>query len=108
MDKKTMRGLMIYGKGDYRYETNIPIPQVGPDDILIKSEGSGVCASDVKCWHGASSYWGGDGIKPWVQAPFIPGHEFLGVVAGRAFGDLEMKGVFVNAFVGDDSIEEFP
>ena len=57
MDKKTMRGLMIYGKGDYRYETNIPIPQVGPDDILIKSEGSGVCASDVKCWHGASSYW---------------------------------------------------
>ena len=80
MDKKTMRGLMIYGKGDYRYETNIPIPQIGPDDILMKSEGSGVCASDVKCWHGASSYWGGDGIKPWVQAPFIPGHEFLGVV----------------------------
>ncbi len=35
MDKKTMRGLMIYGKGDYRYETDIPIPEVGPDDILI-------------------------------------------------------------------------
>ena len=56
MQKKTMRALVVYGKDDYRYEPEFPIPECGPDDILLKTEGCGVCASDVKCWHGAESY----------------------------------------------------
>jgi len=81
MEKRTMRALVVYGKDDYRYEPEFPIPQCGPEDILLKTEGCGVCASDVKCWHGAESYWGNGLDKaPWVRTPFIPGHEFLGTV----------------------------
>ncbi len=81
MEKKTMKALVVYGKDDYRLEMEYPIPDCGPDDILLKTEGCGVCASDVKCWHGAESYWGSAEKEAWVQTPFIPGHEFLGVVS---------------------------
>ena len=81
MEKKTMKALVVYGKDDYRFEPEYPIPECGPDDILLKTEGCGVCASDVKCWHGAESYWGNGEKAPWVRTPFIPGHEFLGVVS---------------------------
>ncbi len=75
---KTMKALVAYGNGDYRYEEAYPSPECGPDDVIIRSEGCGVCASDVKCWHGAPMYWGDADRPAWVQPPVIPGHEFLG------------------------------
>ena len=75
----TMKALVAYGKNDYRLEREYPVPDCGPDDIIIKLEGCGVCASDLKCWHGALSYWGSATQKAWVETPFIPGHEFVGV-----------------------------
>ncbi|EET62659.1 GroES-like protein [Marvinbryantia formatexigens DSM 14469] len=78
---KTMKALVAYGPGDYRLETEHPVPVCGPDDIIIKTEGCGVCVSDVKCYHGAGRYWGSETEKAWVEPPFIPGHEFLGFVA---------------------------
>ena len=80
---KAMKALVAYSKTDYRYEENYPVPECGPDDILIKTEGCGICAGDLKCQHGADMFWGSDdGTQPsWVQPPFIPGHEFLGRVA---------------------------
>ena len=78
---ETMKALVVYGKDDYRYEENYPIPACGPDDILIKTEGCGICAGDLKCQHGAAMFWG-DEIQPaYVKPPFIPGHEFVGVIA---------------------------
>ena len=55
---ETMKALVAYGKGDYRLELNYPVPECDPDDIIIKTEGCGVCVSDVKCYHGAPMYWG--------------------------------------------------
>ena len=78
---KTMKTLVAYSSTDYRYEENFPVPQCGADDILIKTEGCGVCAGDLKCQHGAAMFWGDETQSPWVDAPFIPGHEFFGVVA---------------------------
>lgn len=77
---KTMKALVVYGKGDYRLETSYPVPDCGPDEILVKTEGCGVCTSDVKCQHGAARYWGSETEAAWVRTPFIPGHEFLGRV----------------------------
>lgn len=77
----TMKALVAYGPNDYRLEMDYPTPQCGPDDIVIKTEACGVCVSDLKCYHGAASYWGDDVIEPWVKPPFIPGHEFLGRIA---------------------------
>ncbi len=76
---KTMKALVAYGKGDYRLEEAYPTPVCGPDDVILKVEGCGVCAGDLKCRHGAAMFWGGDALPSWVEPPFIPGHEFVGV-----------------------------
>lgn len=76
---RTMKALVAYGKEDYRFETAYPTPVCGPDDVILKTEGCGICAGDVKCHHGAAMFWGGDGQPSWVEPPFIPGHEFVGV-----------------------------
>ena len=77
---KTMKALVCYGKGEYKYEPQYPVPECGPDDIIIKTEACGICAGDVKCMHGAQRIWG-DGTKPsFAKPPFIPGHEFLGKI----------------------------
>lgn len=75
---KTMKALVTYGLNDYRYEPSYPTPECGDDDIIIKTEGCGICAGDLKCMHGAERFWGNESTPSWVKPPFIPGHEFLG------------------------------
>ncbi len=75
---KTMKAVVAYGQGEYKLELNYPTPECGPDDIIIKTEGCGVCAGDLKCYHGAAKFWGDESQPSWVRPPFIPGHEFLG------------------------------
>ena len=50
--------------------TDVPTPQPGPDDVLIRVVQVGVCATDV---HIHSGYYTG-------RFPLIPGHEVVGVV----------------------------
>jgi propanol-preferring alcohol dehydrogenase len=52
---------------------DLPMPEVGPDQILVKVEVCGVCGTDVSA---ARGHWA---IKP--QLPFVPGHEGVGHVA---------------------------
>lgn len=75
---KTMRALVAYGKDDYRFESEYPVPECGADDIIIKTEACGICAGDLKCNHGAAMFWGDETQPSWVKPPFIPGHEFFG------------------------------
>ena len=77
---ETMRALVVYGKGDYRLETDFPTPECGPDDIIIKCEGCGICAGDVKCYHGAARMWGTGPDDAYVKTPCVAGHEFLGYI----------------------------
>lgn len=77
---ETMKALVAHGKEDYRLETAYPTPECGADDIIIKTEGCGVCAGDLKCLHGAAMFWGDETQPSWVKPPFIPGHEFLGTI----------------------------
>ena len=68
----TMKALVAYSAADYRFEQAFPVPECGPDDIIIKTEGCGICAGDLKCQHGAAMFWG-DGSQPsWVEPPFVP------------------------------------
>ena len=78
---KKMKALVAYGKGDYKLEIDYPTPECGPDDIIIKTEACGICAGDLKCFHGAAMFWGNEDQPAWVRPPFIPGHEFLGEIA---------------------------
>jgi len=75
-----MKALVAYSKEDYRLESAYPAPQCGPDDMVIKTEGCGVCAGDLKCEHGAAMFWGDGMQSSWVKPPFIPGHEFVGTI----------------------------
>ncbi|MDD3340242.1 MAG: alcohol dehydrogenase catalytic domain-containing protein [Lachnospiraceae bacterium] len=76
-----MKALVCYGLGDYKYEPEYPTPECGADDIIIRTEACGICAGDVKCMHGAERIWGDGKKTPFAKTPFIPGHEFLGVIA---------------------------
>ena len=77
---KTMKALVVYEKGKYVLEEAYPVPDLKKGEVLIKIEACGVCASDIKNWHGAEGYWGDGTTEPWVKTPFIPGHEFVGEV----------------------------
>lgn len=96
--KEKMQAVVCYGPGDYRLEY-IDVPKVMPGDILVKVGACGVCASDVKCYHGASSLWGGE--NPYVKPPVIPGHEFIGRIVGLSpeIGGTGLK-------IGDKAIAE--
>jgi erythritol/L-threitol dehydrogenase len=76
---ETMRTVVAYAPGDYRLET-VPVPRAGADEIIVKVEACGICAGDIKSYVGAESFWGGNGQPPYIKAPMIPGHEFLGHV----------------------------
>ena len=77
---KTMKALVAREKNDYRLE-DIPVPLCGDDDVLVKTEACGICASDLKCFLGADTYWPGEGQTKGVKPPFVPGHECFGTIA---------------------------
>lgn len=68
----------------------MPVPQIGPSDVLVAVETASVCGTDLHIYHWDE--WAQKRIKP----PYIPGHEFCGVVA--AVGDL-VQNVAVGDFV---------
>ncbi|GAB6077826.1 alcohol dehydrogenase catalytic domain-containing protein [Hydrogenobaculum acidophilum] len=51
---------------------DIPIPEIGPDEVLIKVKYCGICHSDL---HIVDGDW-----ESWVKLPVVPGHEVAGVV----------------------------
>ena len=72
-----MKALVAHAPGDYRLE-EVPIPKAKEGEIVIKVEACGICAGDLKAYHGAPSFWGGEGNPSYIKAPMIPGHEFIG------------------------------
>lgn len=55
--------------------TEVPVPQLGPSDVLIRVEKAGVCGTDHHIY--AWDPWAQRRIKP----PIVVGHEFMGTVA---------------------------
>ncbi|MGJ6980209.1 L-threonine 3-dehydrogenase [Aestuariimicrobium soli] len=70
----------------------VPMPMVGPNDVLVKVRRTGICGTDlhIEAWDG----W----AQANITAPLIVGHEFCGdiVELGSAVTDLEV-GQFVSA-----------
>ena len=56
-----------------------PRPEPGPGEVLLRLEGSGVCASSLPLWEGRSWF-------EYPQAPGAPGHEGWGRVAALGEG----------------------
>ncbi len=51
---------------------SVPVPEIGPDDVLVKVAYIGVCGSDPHMHHNRVSYK--------VNVPLILGHEFSGTI----------------------------
>lgn len=63
-----------------------PVPEIGPDDVLIRIRKTGICGTDVHIWD-----WD-DWAKKTVPVPMITGHEFAGEIVeiGRNVEGLEL------------------
>lgn len=67
----TMEAAVLMAPGQFEV-TRVPIPAVGPDDVLVRVDRCGICGTDVHIFQG---HYAAD------RLPFIPGHEFTGTVA---------------------------
>lgn len=69
-----MKALVNYDSGKNKVEIReVPIPKIGPKDILLKVQAVGVCGSDLHMYHDKQGFA--------VKRPVILGHEFAGTVA---------------------------
>lgn len=76
---ETMQAVICHGPEDYRLE-EIPVPRPGKGQALVRVEAVGICASDLKCYHGAAKFWGDENRPAWAETEVVPGHEFVGTV----------------------------
>jgi len=76
---ESMDAVICHGPENYQLET-VAVPLPGPGEVLVKVDAVGICASDLKCYHGASKFWGDDSRPAWAETEVIPGHEFCGTV----------------------------
>ncbi len=63
-----------------------PVPEIGPDDVLIRVNKTGICGTDIHIWN-----WDAWAAHT-VPVPMITGHEFAGEIVelGRNVRDLSV------------------
>ncbi len=88
--QKKMKAVVTYAPGDNRYEDAV-IPELEEGEILLKVKGCGICAGDLKAYHGGIRVWGTSEADRYMEPPCIPGHEFYGEVAELGKGTEEYK-----------------
>ena len=65
-----------------------PVPEIGPDDVLLRVAAVGICGSDVHQYHNTHSWT--------VNVPVVLGHEFC--------GEVERVGERVTGFAPGDRV----
>lgn len=98
-----MKAVVCHGIRDYRLE-EVPVPQAGPGELIVKVRDCGICASDIKCYIGTPLFWGDEHHPPYVDGPVIPGHEFTGHVVALGEGAREKHGVALGDHVVAEQI----
>ena len=87
--KETMSALVNFDSKPHSVEIReVPIPQIGEDEVLVAVQAVSICGSDVHQYQGKVSYK--------VNYPVILGHEFSGIIA--------KAGSRVHAFKKDDRV----
>ncbi|MBL0374379.1 alcohol dehydrogenase catalytic domain-containing protein [Rhizobium sp. KVB221] len=79
-----MRAAVLTEHGKPLQIADVPRPRPGPGQILVRLQACGVCHSDVHIWKG-------DVTPPDVPAPFVLGHEGVGIVEGVGKGVTEWR-----------------
>lgn len=68
------RAVVQTGPGHFEVH-EFGVPEIGPDDGILRMELCGICGSDIEQYDGRFDAIG------WTKGPTIPGHEPLGIVA---------------------------
>jgi threonine dehydrogenase-like Zn-dependent dehydrogenase len=98
---KTMAAVVCHAPEDYRLE-EMPVPEAGPGEVLVRVKSAGICASDLKCYLGAPLFWGDATREGYCQPPITPGHEFVGEVVSLGEG----AGAKYGLEIGDLAVSE--
>ncbi len=80
---KTMKAAVVHDFTKPLSIEEVPKPEPGPGEIVVKIEASGLCHTDIHAAHGD---WP---VKP--KLPFIPGHEGVGIVESVGAGVKNVK-----------------
>jgi len=97
-----MKAVVAYGPEDYKV-TEVDVPKAGYEEVVIKISACGICGSDLKAYHGAGMFWGGN--DPWMKAPVIPGHEFFGEVVELGEGAADKYDIKLGERIITDQIK---
>ncbi|MBD7995674.1 alcohol dehydrogenase catalytic domain-containing protein [Arthrobacter sp. Sa2CUA1] len=100
---ETMSAVVCHGPENYKLET-LPVPAVEDGQLLIRVEAVGVCASDLKCYHGAAKFWGDENRPAWAQEGVTPGHELVGTIVEATDAALAHHGVKVGERIACEQI----
>ena len=69
------RAAVLHGPQTFRVGM-IRLPAPGPREVLVRVRAAGICGTDYRIWTGERR----------VKYPLVPGHEFMGEVAGVGAG----------------------
>ncbi len=67
-----MQALLLQSPNNWAI-TEIPVPEIGPDEVLIKVKFAGICHTDLEILDGRID-------QAYIKYPIVPGHEWSGVV----------------------------
>ncbi len=70
MPNTMMRAGILLAPGRFDVQ-ELPVPSIGPDELLVKTEYCGICTGDIEVWRGK---------LPGVEFPKHMGHEPSGIV----------------------------
>ncbi len=74
MRPNTMKALEKSHPKEGLWMVQAPVPEIGPDEVLIKIKKTGICGTDIHIWN-----WD-DWAAATVPHPMITGHEFAGEI----------------------------
>jgi threonine 3-dehydrogenase len=82
----TMKALEKSFPKEGLWMTQAPVPEIGPDEVLIRINKTGICGTDIHIWN-----WD-EWAAHTVPVPMITGHEFAGEIVelGRNVTGLEI------------------
>jgi len=68
-----MLAAVYHGPNDLRLE-EVPVPEISPDEVLVKVLNASICGTDLRIYHGAHRKYPPGTVR-------IPGHEVVGEIA---------------------------
>ncbi len=72
--QKTMKALVKAKPGIGLQMEQVPVPEYGPNDVLVRIKKTAICSTDVHIWN-----WD-EFISKLVPVPMVVGHEFCGEI----------------------------